>query len=246
MDNKQNNDEGVKYVTIILLFAVGLIFIMPYLLTRPTIFGIEFNNSTGVIGDTIGGITTPIVGLLGAYLVFLGFKIQIRTNKEQFKALREQRDDSIKSSNYSQIKDLIDLSYYTLNKIKIEIGDKKYVGKEIFNSFIQTNRKYTIQKFLEHIDMDLYMTFTLDFSHQAVLVSRYYSKSDSFKLTELGKEIITEELNNMVHVMSDIITCTKELGKYNSSYVPIIGTLEKNIDRIVRRLPAAHERIELD
>ncbi|VTP95811.1 hypothetical protein [Sphingobacterium daejeonense] len=35
---------------------------------------------TGNIGDTIGGITAPIIGLIGAILVFLALKAQTQAN----------------------------------------------------------------------------------------------------------------------------------------------------------------------
>ncbi len=36
----------------------------------------------GTIGDTIGGITGPIINLVGAYLVYVAFKAQIDANKK--------------------------------------------------------------------------------------------------------------------------------------------------------------------
>lgn len=38
--------------------------------------------NTGQIGDTIGGITAPFVGLLSAYLVYISFKAQIAANNK--------------------------------------------------------------------------------------------------------------------------------------------------------------------
>ncbi|MCA6381350.1 MAG: hypothetical protein IM610_16570 [Cytophagales bacterium] len=38
---------------------------------------------SGQIGDTIGGMTAPFIGLINAYLVFGAFKTQIRANELQ-------------------------------------------------------------------------------------------------------------------------------------------------------------------
>jgi len=46
--------------------------------------GISFNK-TGEIGDTIGGISSPIIGVAGAYLVWLTFHQQNEYNKIQDK-----------------------------------------------------------------------------------------------------------------------------------------------------------------
>lgn len=43
------------------------------------------------LGDTIGGVTSPFVGLLGSYLVYLGFKAQIDANKQVNDGLLDQQ-----------------------------------------------------------------------------------------------------------------------------------------------------------
>lgn len=56
---------------IVLVIGAALIFLSPILFTRD--FGLLDFNHTGEIGDTIGGLTSPIIGLIGAVLVFLSF-----------------------------------------------------------------------------------------------------------------------------------------------------------------------------
>lgn len=57
-----------------------VVFFAPYVFTRS--FGCyQFNESTGAIGDTIGGITAPICSLIGSILVYLALKAQIDANK---------------------------------------------------------------------------------------------------------------------------------------------------------------------
>lgn len=66
-----------------LLIAVGVILLMPFILTRSS-FYLPFDFSDkGQIGDTIGGITSPFVGLLSAYLVYKAFIVQVEANKLQ-------------------------------------------------------------------------------------------------------------------------------------------------------------------
>jgi hypothetical protein len=73
----------------LLLFCVSLLILaMPWILTRP--FSSEDNAfiKTGPIGDTIGGLTAPFIGIISAYLVFRAFKAQITANalvQEHFK-----------------------------------------------------------------------------------------------------------------------------------------------------------------
>jgi len=71
---------------------------------------------SGVIGDTIGGITSPLVNLLAAFLVYISFEEQRKSNEYQVKQLQISREDSLVTHYlvvYSQIKD-------SLKSIEIE------------------------------------------------------------------------------------------------------------------------------
>lgn len=68
-----------KSAKIILIVGVVLILIVPFILTRS--MGLFDFSNTGEIGDTIGGITAPISGLIGSALVFFALKAQIDANK---------------------------------------------------------------------------------------------------------------------------------------------------------------------
>jgi hypothetical protein len=69
----------------------------------------------GDIGNAIGGITAPFVGLIGAMLVYLSFEQQIEGNKIQREALRNQiLQEQLKSE------------YDMLEKYLAEIKDEFY------------------------------------------------------------------------------------------------------------------------
>lgn len=94
LENKSNIDS--YKALIILVLGISLMLILPWILTQNS-WLINFTQ-TGQIGDTIGGITAPISGLLGAYLVYLSFKAQIDTNNKQQKQIDEEK-------NYRKIQD---------------------------------------------------------------------------------------------------------------------------------------------
>lgn len=56
---------------------------------------------TGEIGDTIGGLTAPIIGLLNAVFVYHAFKQQIRANEMQRQSLEEERERFFQQNEYS-------------------------------------------------------------------------------------------------------------------------------------------------
>jgi hypothetical protein len=82
-----------KLAIFALIIGVILIIISPFLLTR-NLGWIIFDDKTGSIGDTIGGITSPISSLLGAFLVYLALNAQIKANKIIQKQFRKQQQDA--------------------------------------------------------------------------------------------------------------------------------------------------------
>lgn len=80
---------------LILLAAVALTILAPHIFTRN--FGwSDFANftQTGQIGDTIGGTTAPIIGLVSAILLYLAFREQRTANEIHREALEAQRKEA--------------------------------------------------------------------------------------------------------------------------------------------------------
>lgn len=79
-----------------LLLIIGvIIFIIPTIAVLPALIRSFDFSTTGQIGDTIGGITSPFINAIGAVLVYLAFKEQIRANKlimeqQMFQHVQEQ------------------------------------------------------------------------------------------------------------------------------------------------------------
>lgn len=91
--NSHNIANMKKHITI-LSFGILLIFVSLYLFTRPAVLSsFDFSN-TGQVGDTIGGITAPILNLIGAYLVYISFQAQLEANRIQVKALNDEKESA--------------------------------------------------------------------------------------------------------------------------------------------------------
>lgn len=67
----------------ILVIILMIVCIAPFLLTRPAICENLCFTETGQIGDTIGGITSPIIGVCSIILLFLTLRAQLNFNKSQ-------------------------------------------------------------------------------------------------------------------------------------------------------------------
>lgn len=66
---------------IIAILAISATIYAPILLTRPA-SSERFNfTDTGNIGNTIGGLTTPVVSLIAVFVVYMTFREQVKTNQ---------------------------------------------------------------------------------------------------------------------------------------------------------------------
>jgi hypothetical protein len=108
LEEPKNNlyilDKRTIYISIgVILILIAAVFFI----TRTALSDeICLDSSTGVIGDTIGGITSPIIGLIGAILVYLSFQEQIKANAIQIGISREQSDLRDKERNFDVNMDL--------------------------------------------------------------------------------------------------------------------------------------------
>lgn len=76
---KKTRSKDIALMGIFILCVV----LSPIILTRPAISSIFDFTLTGQIGDTIGGITSPIIGILSVILLYLTLKQQNEINAEQ-------------------------------------------------------------------------------------------------------------------------------------------------------------------
>lgn len=83
--------------------GLGLALLGPALLVLPTIWAPLDFSSTGQIGDTIGGITAPIVNLLGAYLVYVAFRAQVEANRLLQQQASEQKANRIEDNESTRL-----------------------------------------------------------------------------------------------------------------------------------------------
>jgi hypothetical protein len=106
-DEKKPNSMAKEtlFARFALFGGIALMLILPWLLTQSW-SGISFIK-TGPIGDTIGGITAPISGLLGAYLVFLALKAQVKANEKIQEQIKIQDEKELKNRSITRIESLI-------------------------------------------------------------------------------------------------------------------------------------------
>jgi hypothetical protein len=145
-----------NYITFIKSVIVLILFI-PIILFITAVFNIEVFENLSKIGDSIGGITSPLIGTLGILLVFFTFEQQrFLINKEIEKV--NNKNSSIKSVILS---DLVTRQYPELLKCKYEIEEFNKVRDDLSKSGYFFNESIVLNSdFFNSIPIqDLYDAF---------------------------------------------------------------------------------------
>lgn len=165
-DSRPWEEWLIKHSHIILIAGLVILVSAPILATS-LYTGINFTK-TGEIGDTIGGITAPIAHLIGAFLVFISFKTQIRANEIQQKALKKEKIEIIRERlnsrltglanatlMYTTCTGLFQLLHLVLNRIKnskLTKSDSELLIK-IVGIFYEAHLKPGIEKIINGYDL---------------------------------------------------------------------------------------------
>ena len=108
----QMNYSKGKIIICVCLCLVAILF-APYLLTRPLCDELSFVD-TGQIGDTIGGTTAPIVGIVSIVLLAYTLIEQLKFNAKQVDL---QRQEQFKATFFELLKEQRDIANYLCNQL---------------------------------------------------------------------------------------------------------------------------------
>jgi len=173
-----------------------------WLFTRPAIWHTWDISHAGDVGETIGGITAPVIELIGSVLIYLSFRQQIEANKIQFDSYNEQKEQSNQANNYERLMGLYNELKYDLEKLRYikHNGDiKEYLGPDA----------------LEHFVIDLKKTGDKVFEENTIFMNEFLYLSSSlyyliFKIEELhtqlnptDKSILFQKIEFMYHARFD-------------------------------------------
>ena len=130
------NRKVLFIITVIIAFA-------PFILTRSSICDMFDFSSTGEIGDTIGGTTAPIIGLISIILLYLTLQEQIKFNRSQQIQSNEQakimREEQFKTTFFNLLQQQRDIQrslqafFYGLSPSDVSRKiQKKVYGQDFF------------------------------------------------------------------------------------------------------------------
>lgn len=120
-----NTNDSKRSFWVVLIIGSVLTVISPWLFTQNW-FGqfFKFGEATGPIGDTVGGLTAPIIGLMSAILVYLTLHEQVKANGMQREAIAKQSQENILTHELAEIREGIN----TIEKLLRETNFTKHVS----------------------------------------------------------------------------------------------------------------------
>lgn len=200
------------YITILLI----LTFFSPVLFSKINGF-IFFNEKTGAIGDTIGGITTPFVNILAAFLIFFSFKEQVKSNKEQ---IENQNIDRFRN-DYEEIKKEYNLVQFNENEIH------KTLTKQIFESPIDIYCKDL------EVRKEGNITFEYQFKYILYLIQYFIEEIENSNLKDCNKKLFIKKIYQFYYSRIEYhINESIKIADINNYNVPFI-LQSKKISKIM-------------
>jgi len=132
---KASKTSLVAAISIVMFITIAFLFVM--YMTNASYPSWHFT-TTGQIGDTIGGLTAPIIGLLNAILVYVTISVQIEANKKVQGQINEQKErESLKQYLDYLISSINDFQYVdeetdekTNEKIKLHFKGSTAISKQ--------------------------------------------------------------------------------------------------------------------
>lgn len=175
-------DNILKKAQIVLGVGIIIIIIAPFLLTQTGF--IVFNESTGSIGDTIGGITAPLASLIGSILVFYALKAQIDANKVIQDQISQQRKEEGKRKNLEYLNEQINVLRTDIEGFSII--DKIDDSRRDTTHYIEVKGINAITKFVE--DLRTYG----EGDHDEILLDSNPKLAQFYYLLELIYQLVTK------------------------------------------------------
>jgi hypothetical protein len=94
-------NRSTLLIWILAIISLGIFY--TWVFTRP-FESLENLKNGGPIGEAINGLTAPLIGIVGAILIYVSFREQVRANRIQTRALNEQRELDLFYRFYEELK----------------------------------------------------------------------------------------------------------------------------------------------
>ncbi|MEO9513248.1 MAG: hypothetical protein ABJN84_13650 [Flavobacteriaceae bacterium] len=162
---------------ILLIIGIILVIISPWIFAKNS-FLFSFDENSGYIGDTIGGITAPIANIIASVLIYFSFTEQIKANN----ILREDSFLKTLDNRYSEI--------------KAEFRSVKFPEDELHEILSQINFESTLAKYVADFDerKEGNIRFEYHFKYVLYLITYFIEEIESSSINMKLKKNVFKRL----------------------------------------------------
>jgi hypothetical protein len=209
------HDRTINIIAIAIL-AVGAlaVFFFPWIFSQHS-SGIDFSK-TGEIGDTIGGITAPVIGLVSAALIYLSFLAQRQANKLQWDTIRNElylsnldkvsenliyQSDHIQKQDLKELEHRMEMSCYYKDKDEDRFGTDKRTMLDIsiyIDNYLLLLNRINQKNVEELVQNSYFLILQREFIKYSEMFNKIREYINAFKEEELLHEGIHEENLNIL------------------------------------------------
>lgn len=196
---RERQDQRIRQSKILLVIGLILVIFVPIIFTQFS-FLIDFTD-TGQIGDTIGGITSPITNIIGAILVYYAFLVQLDANKLIFQQIQEEKAEQKTAKNRDYIFEIFKFLKEEFYSFSIT-GDKR-IGSGSESKYVLVEYKGAeamekmFQKLMRNHDKDDWHRDNvklLEFLNIVSLFKNFLSKLENVDIPEMDKKLFLENI----------------------------------------------------
>lgn len=229
--NKNYKEEDLKILFIFGLFL--FIFSIPFIVKWLAEDSCLDLASKHELGDAIGGLTNPIIGIGGIILTFIAFYVQYQFNKDQTARIDKETDERNKDKEKLDLeakRDYFDKKFYELLKmhnanvdnLSVKHNDGKIIGRQCFDKFIEEIHLYTLMfdKFRSQIKTNRIVESEVKSDLKNAYLIFFYGIRNQLSLQRFDNEDYIKEVKAEIFVM------------YNYSLGGHYGAIESQINRL--------------
>lgn len=121
-----------RVVLIMIIGAIALIS-LPIFATQLDWF-CDFTK-TGSIGDTVGGLTAPVIGVISALLIYFSFRAQINANRIIQNQINDQKKDEIEKKEFNYQMEIYKHIKESIEQFTYTVGNDEINGRDAISKF---------------------------------------------------------------------------------------------------------------
>jgi len=207
---------GPVFIFAVVFVLLLIIISAPFIFTRePSFLGFSFDENTGQIGDTIGGITAPIIGLSTMAATFLAFWVQFKANISQNKENENNYKNTAIDRFESKFLEMIKIHRENVRELSIKNNEGRNVFVSLFQEF-HFGYRVVLQAIYSDFDTEVEKNEQLHLYSIIAYYLFYFGKSKS------STKIIVDFLSN---------TETRNKFKFDGDASIILDNLNSIISR---------------